>query len=194
MASWTKLVFFLFWIVFLASFIPAGHVSATCVPPGLDWRLLPTCDGTGHVMWCTVTAPLSPPNPVQCCDEASECTGHQKGHIGGTGDSISLYCNHNTQIGSIRTAIGCINASDPKALINQIVTWTISLAAGLSLATLFYAGFVMTTSGGDTKRVHAARESVTSTLLGLAFIVLAVIILNFLGLRILDLGAIGFGV
>jgi hypothetical protein len=105
-----------------------------------------------------------------------------------------LWCDFTSPQSGIRTALGCIPANDPKALVNKIITWTLSLAAGLSLVTLLYAGYVTTTAGGDVKRVHQAREMITSTFLGLAYIVLAVAILNFLGLRILGLGAIGFSV
>jgi hypothetical protein len=186
------LCFFSFFI-----FLPPTPIKAACHPTVWCSGQIsyPCCKGVAAYT-CSVSKTSNIPNVGNnCCDAPAECpagTYPMSSSSWGNPDGVDPFCN--AQVGSVRTALGCIPASDPKALVNQIITWTLSLAAGLSLVTLLYAGYVTTTAGGDVKRVHQAREMITSTFLGLAYIVLAVAILNFLGLRILGLGAIGFGV
>ena len=107
-------------------------------------------------------------------------------------DQVNLWCGDPANPG-IRTAIGCIPTS-PKGLVSLIAGWTAGLGSGVALLFIFYAGFIMTTAGGDVKKVNSARTIITSAVIGLAIIVLAVIILNFIGLRLFGLNRFGFGV
>ena len=49
------------------------------------------------------------------------------------------------------------------------------------------AGFQMTTASGDPKKVQAARELLMSALAGLIIIALSLVLLNFIGVKILNL-------
>lgn len=108
-------------------------------------------------------------------------------------DLVNRFCTANGVYPGVRTALGCI-PSTPKGLINLIVAWTAFLGGGTALLTIFYAGFIMTTAGGDVKKVNSAKHTITYAVIGLAIIILAVIILNFIGVRIFGLNNFGFGV
>jgi hypothetical protein len=196
MAFRQKVFLFVTFSLLLVIIGPSPSLASCVAPPmctGSSGVSLPCCTNTGKAISCSYNKNYN--TPTQCCDLDTECpsTTHAVSSSSwGDPDGVSPFCH--AQPGMIRTAIGCIPASDPKALINQVVVWSVSLAGGLSLATLIYAGFIMTTAGGDVKRVKEAQDSISSTLLGLAFIVLATVILNFLGVRILQMTSMGFGV
>jgi hypothetical protein len=122
---------------------------------------------------------------------ASQITS-SKHRIASRDDGINQNCGGTSNPG-IRTAIGCIPIN-PKSLVNLIVSWTAGLGGGVALLMIFYAGFVMTTAGGDLKKVSQARTIITSAVIGLAIIVLAVLILNFLGVSVFGLNTLGFKV
>jgi hypothetical protein len=186
-----KTIFFLF--LFSLLIFPAA-IFASCVnPQQVGDPPHPACIGYSQKPVTCQNSSHSIP-PLGCCDSGSECPASTNPIATGVAayDNVSLFCNGS--IGLIRTALGCIPASNPKALINLLVTWSVSVATGLSLATLFYAGFIMTTAGGDTKKIAQARESITSTVLGLALIALGVMVINFFGMRVFGLGVMGFGV
>jgi hypothetical protein len=107
------------------------------------------------------------------------------------GDITSIYCS---DVGTIRTALGCIRASDPQALITQLVRWAIGIAAGAAIFTIAYSGFLITTAGGDVKKVNEGKNWLVTSLLGLLLISIAMLLLNFIGVRILGLQDFGFGV
>ena len=125
------------------------------------------------------------------------CLNHQQisvieYHIAHPTDPTSRYCGSGTYPG-INTAIGCI-PTDPKGLVGLLVSWTAGIGGGIALLMIFYAGFVLTTAGGDLKKVSSAKTILTSAVIGLVIILLAVVILNFLGARIFNLDQIGFNV
>ncbi len=107
-------------------------------------------------------------------------------------DTTEVFCNSTP--GNVRTSIGCINASEPKTFINQIVTWSVGIAAGAAFVTIAYAGFLMVTASGDPKRVNDAKSFMVSALLGLVIISIAILIFNFVGVRIFGTGSFGFSV
>ena len=109
-------------------------------------------------------------------------------------DTTTIFCENDDPQTGIRTAIGCIQAASPRAMINQIVGWTVGLAAGAALVTIVFAGFTFTTAAGDPKKIAQAKTFLFSALSGLALLVLAVVLLNFIGVRILGLDQLGFGV
>ena len=98
----------------------------------------------------------------------------------------------------IKTPIGCLRygtgTDAGKSLVSQLVAWSVGVAGGIALLLIVYSAFQMTTASGDPKRVKAAQEMLMAALGGLALIILAVILLNFIGLRVLNLGGFGFSV
>jgi hypothetical protein len=106
-------------------------------------------------------------------------------------DNVSLGCGSDLTV--IRTALGCIPTS-PKGLIGALVSWAAGLGSGVALIMIFYAGFTITTAGGDVKKVNSAKHTITYAVIGLAIIILALVILNFVGVRLFGLNNFGFGV
>lgn len=97
--------------------------------------------------------------------------------------------NCRTQNG-IWTAIGCIQ-TDAKSIVTQVVQIGLGLAGGIALLMIIAAGFLLSTSQNDPKKVTDAKELVTSAIIGLLFIVFSVTILQFIGVTILRIP--GFG-
>ena len=98
----------------------------------------------------------------------------------------SAFCNEDVNRG-VNTAIGCLLAAEPKKFVGQILGWGVGVGGGIAFLLIVYAGFQMATAGGDPKRVQAAKELLTSALAGLILIVLSVVLLNFIGVKILNL-------
>lgn len=179
MSSLSKLRLLLIPItLFLVTAIAPPYVSADCE----------TVVVSGSVFRCRTAGRIACGSPLRndslCCDTTTECADYLV--------TADPFCGG--EVGTIRTALGCIHASDPKALINQIVTWAVGIAAGAAFVTIAYSGFLMTTAAGDVKKVNEAKSFLMSALLGLALITLAVLILNFVGIQIFGLGGFGFSV
>jgi hypothetical protein len=93
----------------------------------------------------------------------------------------------------INTAIGCIPIGGSLSpTISTLLTWSLGIAGGIAFILLIIAGFQYVTSAGDPKRAKAAQELLTSAIAGLIFIALSVLILNFIGVRLLGLNQLGF--
>lgn len=101
----------------------------------------------------------------------------------------SVLCNGGT---GINTAIGCLDASNSKNLTSQLLTLATGIAGGIAFIIIIFAGLQMATAAGDPKRFKAGQELLTSGIGGLILIVLAVLILNFLGVTLLNLNSVGF--
>ena len=87
----------------------------------------------------------------------------------------------------VQTAIGCLAAGDPKLFISQLLGWGVGVGGGIAFLMIVFAGFQIATAAGDPKRVQAAKELLTSAISGLILIVLSVLLLNFIGVKILHL-------
>jgi hypothetical protein len=90
----------------------------------------------------------------------------------------------------IWTAVGCIK-NEPTSLIASLVQLGLGIAGGVALLIILAAGFMLTTSQGEPKRVGEAKEMITSAIIGLLFIIFSVTILQFIGFNILKIP--GFG-
>ncbi len=92
-------------------------------------------------------------------------------------------------VASVNTAIGTIPAD-----MNLFVTRIAHIAAGLggvaAIGLLTYGGFTVLTSAGDPEKLMNGKEIITNALTGLALVVLAVFILEFLGVGILGLNEV----
>jgi hypothetical protein len=120
-----------------------------------------------------------------CCDTAAECTAID------TANDINCANTTFFRMG-IRTAIGCLVTSDPMAFINQLLIWSVGIGVGLAFLTIIYAGFLISTASGDAKRLTQGKDYLLSAVMGLALIATAVVILNFIGVRIFALNSLGF--
>lgn len=75
----------------------------------------------------------------------------------------------------VNTALGCIPVR-----FEEFIPWLmpnlLSIAGGVSFLLMVYGFIIWSTSGGDPKKVQAAKETVTSAISGLLFCIFGMII------------------
>lgn len=91
--------------------------------------------------------------------------------------------------GGIWIAIGCVDPS-PVGILTRIVQTGIGVMGGVALVQLIYAGIMY--QSGVQERIAKARQSVMSTLIGLAVLVFSILILQVIGVNVLDITSAGF--
>jgi hypothetical protein len=92
---------------------------------------------------------------------------------------------------SINTAVGCIPVANTDAFIGFLLSWGIGIAGGMAFLLILFAGFQITTSGGDPKKLQAGKELLTSAIAGLLLLIFSVFILRLVGVDILGLPEFG---
>lgn len=112
--------------------------------------------------------------PFRCCNPQSECN--------------PVLCEDGV---SIQTALGCVNIQGSGAL-GPILNWATGIAGTFVFIMIIISAFMITTAQGDPKRVKAGQELLTSAIAGFILIALAVVILNFIGVKVLGLNLFGF--
>lgn len=91
---------------------------------------------------------------------------------------------------AIATPIGDLS-TDPKEFIPTLFRILLSLSGGIALLLVIYSGYQLMTSQGNPEVVKAARERLTSAFVGLLFLIFSLVILQVIGVDILNLP--GFG-
>lgn len=86
----------------------------------------------------------------------------------------------------INTAIGKIYTT-PQGFIISIFRLVLTLAAFGSVIIIIYAGYSFILARGDKEKISGARETITSAILGLLFIVLSIVILQIIGVDVLQI-------
>ncbi|MBI2596395.1 hypothetical protein HYW46_06740 [Candidatus Daviesbacteria bacterium] len=86
----------------------------------------------------------------------------------------------------VYTAIGCI-PTEPSALITKLLTFAAGGAGGIALLLMIFGAFRMTTSAGNPESLKAGQEQFSSAVIGLLFIIFAVLLLQIIGVDILGL-------
>ena len=94
------------------------------------------------------------------------------------------------QCKKVNTAIGDID-TNPADFVKKIFSIILSLAGGILLLIIIATGYRFMTSQGDPEKLKAARETLTSAVIGLLFMIFALVILQVVGVDILKIP--GFG-
>lgn len=84
-----------------------------------------------------------------------------------------------------QTAIGEFDVTNPAAIITRVFSIILGISSFGALILLLVAGFNLITSNGNKEKVAAARETITSAILGLLFIIFSIVILEIIGVDIL---------
>src|SRR3989344_3818193 len=84
----------------------------------------------------------------------------------------------------VRTAIGLINVS-AEGFVNSLFRFVLVIAGFGAIIIIIYSGYVLATSQGNKEKIAAARETLTSAILGLLFIIFSIVILEIIGVDIL---------
>lgn len=66
-----------------------------------------------------------------------------------------------------------IKAMTVTELINILLDWALKLSIPISAGAIVYAGFLYTTSGGDSSTIKKAKDVLTYAIVGLILIILA---------------------
>lgn len=153
------------------------------------------CWGTGSSD-CAASNYYACSNAPKCCEFSIDCDPNPPcptAYINNTKTIVSCSPGNNGNYSGIITAIGCLDVfSSPQAPITTILQLSVRLSAGAALILFSFAGIQMVLSSGDPKKYQASKEMVTAVIGGLIFIALSLVLLNFLGATVLQLGPMGF--
>lgn len=75
---------------------------------------------------------------------------------------------------------------EPQSFITFIMGILLSISGGIALLIIIYAGYKMMTSRGNPEAVKGARDLITSAIIGLIFLIFSLIILEVIGVDILQ--------
>lgn len=92
----------------------------------------------------------------------------------------------------VQTALGCLPTA-PAALIGRIFGIVLGLAGGIALLLIIYSGYRMIATTGNPEALQGARETLTSAIVGLLFIIFSFVILEIIGVDILRIPTFGAG-
>lgn len=90
----------------------------------------------------------------------------------------------------IWTAIGCI-PTNRDSIFKSIMQLGLGLGGGFALITILVAAFQLSVSQGDPKQTGEAKDKITAAIIGLLFIIFSITILQFIGVKVLQIP--GFG-
>lgn len=90
----------------------------------------------------------------------------------------------------IKTAIGCIH-TNPAEFVRDLMRFVIAISGGLAFLMMLLGAFQMLTSAGNPDTLKAGQDRLTSAIIGLLFVIFAILLLQIIGFDILRIP--GFG-
>lgn len=93
--------------------------------------------------------------------------------------------------GTCDTAIGTVSTGNPSGLISIILSSLLSISGAIAIFLIIRSGYKLMFSQGNPEQVQVAREELTAAIVGLLFIVLSLILIQFIGLDVLRLPTFG---
>ncbi len=121
------------------------------------------------------------------CSDSDEAAGH-------CSKAVSDPCPINDEEKSIpierqtgvKTAIGCV-PTQPKELVAGLIRVAAAAGGGIALLLMIFGAFKMITSAGNADSLKGGRDQFTAAIVGLLFITFSVLLLQFIGVDILNL-------
>lgn len=98
--------------------------------------------------------------------------------------SSALVAEGHAKCAAFDTAFGDI-ATDQTGLIRKIFTVILSLSGGIALVLIIYSGYQLVVSRANPEKIQGAKETITSAIVGLLFIIFSIAILQIIGVEIL---------
>ena len=95
-------------------------------------------------------------------------------------------CNLCKKENGVYTAIGCIRNTG-SGIVTNVARFLIGTLGGIILLIILISGFRIATSRGDVKAIQQARESLTAAISGAFLIVFSMVLLQVIGVKILQL-------
>ena len=124
-----------------------------------------------------------------CKEEPEKCTsGGGKTTSGCTDETIPDPKDSSKRIlnPAISTAIGCIH-TNPSVLVQDFLRFTLGISGGLAFLMMLLGAFQMLTSAGNPETLSAGRSRVTSAIIGLLFVIFSILLLQIIGVSILNI-------
>lgn len=163
------------------------------------------CDVCVAPARCTMTirpGPISGEGVFACVvDQNNLCQGEDGAQqqvvfslcqqAGAEGSEGRKTCEDCAKKKGIWTAVGCIPFSDTAELVRAFITLGLGIAGTVVVLMTLAGAFLMSTSKGEPQKVDEAKSLITSAIAGIFFLIFSVSILQFIGVRILQLP--GFG-
>ncbi|MEK7524779.1 MAG: hypothetical protein AAB548_00185 [Patescibacteria group bacterium] len=88
----------------------------------------------------------------------------------------------------INTALGCISYdAEGGGFVKSLLGILIGLGGGVALLLILYGVFIVTTSAGIPDKLNQGKEIISSAVAGLVFIILAIFLMQLIGVQILAL-------
>ncbi len=84
-----------------------------------------------------------------------------------------------------------MDASSPEKFVGTLFGIILGLSGGIALILIIVSGYNLMFSQGNAEKVQGARETLTSAIVGLLFIILSLVILQVIGVDILHIPGIG---
>lgn len=84
------------------------------------------------------------------------------------------------------TAVGNIQTT-PMAFLQKLFGIILSLAGGIALLLIIYSGYQILTSQGNPEKVQGAKDTITSAIIGLVFMIFSMLVLQVIGVDILHI-------
>lgn len=105
---------------------------------------------------------------------------------GQTCDPGIWICVGTVSPGYVSTALGYI-PTDPKALVEWILTRSIAMGGGLAILLSLWGGVQIILAGGNPEKINEGKEIITSAISGLLFILFSIFLLRFIGVDVLGI-------
>lgn len=150
--------------------------SDHCGPLGLDWlphppTCVPRCGFLNSGFCC---------RPKTASDNVQKPNAFIQAPPCGNDPLKDKKCNW------VQTAFGRIN-TDPAGLVQSIFTILLGFSGGVALLLIIASGYQLMTSQGNPEKVKEGRERLTAAIVGLLFIIFSTLILQIIGVDILNL-------
>lgn len=107
--------------------------------------------------------------------------------INQTQPTIAITCDGGT---GVNTALGCVK-TDPEQFVGWFLGLAISIGGGIAFLLILWGAFQIITSSGVPEKLTSGREIIVSAISGLLMIVFSILILELIGVDILQIP--GFG-
>lgn len=145
------------------------------------------CIVNSKVLWCcpneaacnAQATQVPQPSPRICKPGDEDCTS-----AGGQS------CSDDPNNPGFVTAIGCIH-TNPAEFIKDLMKFIVGISGGLAFLMMLLGAFQMLTSAGNPETLNAGRERLTNAVIGLLFVIFAILLLQIIGVDILKIP--GFG-
>lgn len=90
----------------------------------------------------------------------------------------------------LKTAIGCVH-TNPAAFTKDLLRFAVAVSGGLGFLMMVFGAYQLLTSSGNPDTLKAGQDRLTNAIVGLLIIIFAVLLMQIIGIQILNIP--GFG-